>query len=202
MAHAARFRQVIIGAAMGAAGLIARAPEAGAQAQPGHVPGVHDHAATAFRIPESMQAEHAEIQTALASATMKSGQVGAAARELAALLHPHFVREEQIALPPLALLAPLSRGPATPEMRAVLPLTDSLRAELPRMLEEHKAIHAATMRLLAAARANHDSDVERLAEQLALHARSEEEMFYPAALLVGDVVRAQLGDAEHRRLPE
>lgn len=202
MAHAARLKRVTIGAAMGAAGLIAVAAQSGAQAQPGHVPGVHEHATTAFRIPESMQAEHQEIQTALASATMKSGEVGAAARELAALLHPHFVREEQIALPPLALLAPLSRGPATPGMRAVLPLTDSLRAELPRMLEEHKAIHAATMRLLTAARANRDSDVERLAEQLALHARSEEELFYPAALLVGDVVRAQLGDAEHRHSPE
>jgi hypothetical protein len=36
--------------------------------------------------------------------------------------------------------APLSRNEFTPEMRAVLPMTDSLRAELGRMLEEHKAI--------------------------------------------------------------
>jgi hypothetical protein len=106
---------------------------------------------------------------------------------------PAFEREEQIALPPLGLLAPLSRGEASPEMREVLPMTDSLRAELPRMLEEHVAIHAATTRLGEVARAEGDGEVAQLAEKLALHARFEEEMFYPAAVLVGDLVRARLG---------
>jgi hypothetical protein len=34
-----------------------------------------------------------------------------------------------------------------------------------------------------------NTDVEKLAQKLHLHARSEEGLFYPAALLVGDVVR-------------
>jgi hypothetical protein len=148
--------------------------------------------ATLIRIPESMRAEHEEIHEALVRATKVAGTVGAAARELAAVLHPHFVREEEIALPPLGLLAPLARGESGPEMRDVLPLTDSLRAELPRMLEEHKAIRAATIRLGGVARAEGNTAVERLAEQLTLHAQSEEELFYPAALLVGDLVRARM----------
>jgi hypothetical protein len=102
------------------------------------------------------------------------------------------VREEQIALPPLGLLQALARGEFTPEMRDVLPMTDSLRAELPRMLEEHKAIRAATERLGDAARAEKNAAVARLAEQLVMHARSEEEVFYPTAVLVGDVVRSRL----------
>jgi len=147
---------------------------------------------TVIRIPESMRAEHAEIHEELVRATRAPGRVGAAARELASVLHPHFVREEQIALPPLGLLAPLARGETTPEMREVLPLTDSLRAELPRMLEEHKAIRAATTRLGEVAVAEGDSAVARLADQLKMHAQSEEELFYPAALLVGDLVRARM----------
>ncbi len=75
-------------------------------------------------------------------------------------------------------------------MRDVLPMTDSLRAELPRMLEEHKTIRAATERLGEGARAEKNSKLARLAEQLMLHARSEEEVFYPA-VLVGDLVRAR-----------
>lgn len=145
-----------------------------------------------IRIPGSIRAEHEEIHTALVRATKAPGEVGKAARALAAVLHPHFVREEQIALPPLGLLAPLARGDVTPDMRAVLPMTDSLRAELRTMLEEHKAIHQATVHLEDVARAAGDSAVVRLAEQLALHARSEEEVFYPAALLVGEVVRQRL----------
>ncbi len=148
--------------------------------------------AVALRIPESMRVEHREIHDELTRATTASGAVGAAAPQLAAVLHPHFAREEQIALPPLALLAPLSRGEATAAMRAVLPLTDSLRAELPRMLREHAAIRAATVRMGEVARAHGDSAVARLAEKLALHARSEEELFYPAAVLVGDLVKARV----------
>ena len=144
-----------------------------------------------IRIPESMRVEHAEIHGELVRATKAPGLVGAAARELAAILHPHFVREEEIALPPLGLLAPLARGEMTPEMREVLTLTDALRAELPRMLEEHTAIRAATRQLGEVARAEGNTEVVHLAEKLAIHAQSEEELFYPAAVLVGDLVRAR-----------
>lgn len=158
----------------------------------------HMQTATQFEIPESMRIEHAEIHAELERATKLPGKVGDAARELAKILHPHFEREEQIALPPLALLAPLARGELTPEMREVLPMTDSLRAELPRMLEEHKAIRAATLRLGDAARAAGNHEVAELATKLGLHAQSEEEMFYPAAVLVGDLVRARLHAAPGR----
>jgi hypothetical protein len=60
------------------------------------------------------------------------------------------------------------------------------------MLEEHVAIHAATERLGEIARAEGDAVVARLAEKLTLHARSEEELYYPAAVLVGDLVRARM----------
>jgi hypothetical protein len=142
-------------------------------------------------IPGSMRAEHEEIHKALERATQAPGRVGEAARALAKVLQPHFEREEQIALPPLGLLAPLARGEFTREMLEVLPMTDSLRSELPRMLTEHTAIRTATARLEEIARAERDTPVMRLAERLARHAQSEEELFYPAAVLVGEIVRAR-----------
>jgi hypothetical protein len=84
-------------------------------------------------------------------------------------------------------------------MRAALPLTDSLRAELPRMMREHQAIHAATLHLEQVARAQGDAAAQRLAEQLVLHAQNEEQVMYPAALLVGDFVRAQVRPVGSRR---
>jgi hypothetical protein len=75
-------------------------------------------------IPQSLQTEHEEIHEALTNATRAPGRVGAAAKELAAVLHPHFEPENQIALPP--------------------------------------------------------------------HARTEEEVLYPAAILVGDIIRARM----------
>ena len=162
------------------------------QTKPGEAVMSHAHTTRqAIAIPESMRAEHGEIHAALERATHAPGRVGEAARSLAKVLHPHFVREEQIALPPLGLLAPLARGEFTPAMLAVLPMTDSLRAELPRMLQEHEAIRAATVKLGEVARAEGNAPVAQLAEHLALHAKSEEELFYPAAVLVGDAVRAR-----------
>ena len=127
-----------------------------------------------------------------AGLTRAPGRVGSAACELAAVLHPQFVREEQIALPPLALLAPLARGDASPSKRTALPMTDSPRAELPRRLEEHAAIRAATERLLEVAWAAGEARDAGVAEPLVLHARSEEDVLYPAAVLVGDLVRARV----------
>jgi hypothetical protein len=183
-----RLRRIFALALIGAATATPAAAGAQVKTHPeGHMPTV-----TQIQIPESMRAEHKEIHEELVRATKVEGKVGTAARELAAVLHPHFVREEEIALPPLGLLAPLARGESTADMREVLRMTDALRAELPRMLEEHKAISAATIRLRDVARAESNAAAERLADQLLLHARSEEELFYPAAILVGDVVRARI----------
>jgi iron-sulfur cluster repair protein YtfE (RIC family) len=148
---------------------------------------------SSIRIPASIKAEHEEIHSTLIAATKAPGRVGAAARELADVLHPHFVREEQIALPPLGLLAPLLAGDELPEsaVSEALSLTEALRAELPKMLGEHKAIRAAVEKLRLAARAERATKYEHLAEQLALHAQTEEEVLYPAATLVGDVLRAR-----------
>ncbi len=145
-----------------------------------------------IQIPESMRIEHAELHEALVQATRAAGRVGGAAREVARVLHPHFVREEQIALPPLGLLQALARGAVTPEMAAVLALTDSLKAELPQMLVEHGAIRAALETLAAVAQADGQTEIAQLAQKIMVHAKTEEEVNYPAAILVGEYVRLRL----------
>jgi hypothetical protein len=143
-------------------------------------------------IPRSLQTEHEELHQALTAATRAPGRVGAAARELAAVLDPHFERENQIALPPLGLLAPLAAGRTPAGLQEALAMTDALREELPRMLEEHERIRAATEKLRTAAREEKASVIEQFAEMLAAHAQTEEEILYPAAILVGDIIRARI----------
>jgi hypothetical protein len=171
----------------GAALLAATAP---AQ-QPGH--SAHHPQAEAsamLHTPQSIAIEHHELHDVLAGATREPGRLGAAATGLEAALAPHFKREEEIATPPLGLLGELARGPATAEMRAVLPMTDALEAELPRMLKEHDAIKAAAAAFRAAAVEARRDDYVRFADNLAAHARQEEEILYPAAILVGRYVKA------------
>jgi hypothetical protein len=107
------------------------------------------------------------------------------------VLGPHFKREDEIALPPLGLLAPLARGERPAGMSEALAMSDALRKELPRMLAEHKQIRAATEKLRDAAREDKATVHEQFAEELVRHAQSEEEVLYPAAILVGDIIRAR-----------
>jgi hypothetical protein len=141
-------------------------------------------------VPASLRDEHGELHGELAAATRVPGPVGEAARAVATLLHPHFVDEETFALPVLGLLAPLARGERVGDPAPVLAMTDRLEAELPRMLAEHRAITAALRELQRAARAAGDEKRAGLAEKIIAHARIEEEVMYPAAILVGRYLKA------------
>jgi hypothetical protein len=112
---------------------------------------------------------------------------------VAALLHPHFVKEEEYALPPLGLLATVAQGTVTPAMRPVLTMTDRLKRELPEMLAEHRSVVAVLEKLAEAGKAETRVDAERFAEKLRVHAETEEQVLYPAAILVGEYVKTRLG---------
>jgi hypothetical protein len=142
-----------------------------------------------FDIPTPLHQEHEALHDELRRATQADGEVGGAARELARLMHPHFVKEDEIAQPPLGLLGALARGESDAAFDDVLALTDRLEAELPAMLEEHRSIVDALQRLQAAAERAGRDDIVAFAKQLTQHARTEEEVMYPAARLVGRHVR-------------
>ena len=147
-----------------------------------------------FQTPAALKAEHDALHQDLSSATKAGGRTGEAAKEVARLMHPHFLKEEEFALPPLGLLPALSQGRVEPAMAAILALTDRLERELPQMLAEHKEITAALHRLSVAAEEEGKPDQLRFAQGLMAHARSEEEIAYPTALLIGRYVRAMLSE--------
>ena len=142
-----------------------------------------------MQTPASLATEHRELHEVLARASKEGGELGSAAEELERALAPHFRREEQIATPPLGLLPELARENATAEMRVVLPMTDALERELPQMLKEHDGIRTAAAKFRAAAEKAGRADYVRFSDELAAHARQEEEILYPAAILVGRYVK-------------
>lgn len=145
-----------------------------------------------FNIPQPLKLEHEELHAQLAKATKIGGQIGEAATAVAKLLHPHFVKEEEYALPPLGLLPLLAEGKLTPEMAPVLQMTDRTKAALQQMLEEHKTIVAALKNLAEVAKAEKQMEYVHFTEKLILHARTEEEVLYPATILIGEYVKLTL----------
>lgn len=170
----------------GLAALLSSAVGAQASSHAQHHPAVSQH--TPLETPPSIALEHRELHQTLEEAAKEKGALGAAARELEKALSPHFRREEEIATPPLSMLPALARSEPTTEMRSVIPLTQALERELPQMLREHELIRAAASRFRDAAKSNGRADYVRFSDELAAHARQEEEILYPAAILVGRYV--------------
>ncbi len=142
-----------------------------------------------LKTPTSLKHEHQELHAELVAATKAGGKTGAAAEAVALALHPHFVKEEEYAMPPLGLLAQMVKGEVPPDSGAVIAMTDKLKNDLTHMLHEHKTIVIQLHRLMEAAQSEKKDGYVHLAEKLILHAQTEEEVLYPAAILIGEYLK-------------
>ena len=77
-------------------------------------------------------------------------------------------------------------------MNEAVSLADTLKAEMPKMLSEHKAILAAITRLDEAARLEGKKQYQGLATMMKMHLDEEEQVYYPAAMLVGVYLHVKL----------
>ena len=146
-----------------------------------------------LKIPPSLKHEHGEMRASLEIATKAAGKSGEAAREVSRLLLPHFKKEEEYALPPLDALAVLAGGGLPEAPKAIIDKTDRLKIELAGMLKEHQAIAKALEDLYDAATADQRPELARFARKLLLHAQMEEQIYYPAALVIGDHLKLRTG---------
>ena len=153
-------------------------------------------------IPQPITAEHEELHEELVRATQAGGKVGPAAEEVARLLHQHFEAEEAYALPPLGYLAILAGEAPVGDVTEVLAMSRKLAAGLPQMLQEHGQIVAALKVLVQAATDDHTPEHLHFAEKLMLHAQTEEEILYPAAILVGKYLELTGARPDPSRQPE
>jgi hypothetical protein len=145
-----------------------------------------------FKTPQSLKAEHEELHAELARAEKAGGATGNTAEAVAKALHPHFLKEEEYALPPLGLLPALASGEISPDMKEAVTITDRLKADLGHMLWEHKEIVKALKSLTEAAEMEKKTEFAHFAEKLTLHARNEEEVLYPASILIGEYLKLKL----------
>ena len=111
------------------------------------------------------------------------------------MLSPHFQNEEAYALPPLSLLPYLVLGGKTPDLVVAVEMASQLRADLGKMLQEHKEMAIPLKVLTESTKEEGKVEHVRLAEKIMLHARTEEEVFYPASILVGEYLKLSGGKA-------
>jgi hemerythrin-like domain-containing protein len=154
-----------------------------------------------IKIPRALVEDHEEMFFRLQEAVDSGGKVGEAARKLLAVMKPHAENEEKFALPPLGLLPALINGGAEFEMADAVMLTETLRDEMPRMLSEHKAILDEVDQLADAARQEGKLQFLDLSTMMKRHVEEEEQVYYPAAELVGAFLKVKLAVVFARTFP-
>jgi len=147
-----------------------------------------------LQIPDSLKGEHDSLRARMKRAMREEGRTGEFARQVMQVMDGHMLREEKFALKPLGLLRVLGRGETPRDLADALEMVRGLKREMPQMIEEHRQISDLLRRLASAAQAEGKAEFVALAEELIVHAHLEEDVLYPAAMLVGEYAGLVLKD--------
>lgn len=142
-----------------------------------------------FQIPEPLQVNQNEMCVALERAAHSGGRTGKTARDLMKVLQPHLLKEEDDLLQTLGLLVPLAHNEFNAGMLGVLAKTQHLKARMFEIMREHVEIIDAAHKLLHAAHAEKKLSLVGFTERLMLRAWTDEVVFYPAAILIGEYLK-------------
>lgn len=120
------------------------------------------------------------------------GPMAHTARRAALIYLPHLEREENTLFPVLALAPELAQGHMSLEMAKMLPVISQLSARHDSMNIEHQWMLSAVDDLLRTAHRVKNTDFTGIAYTLKEHERIESEIAYPAAMMIGNVLREML----------
>ncbi len=147
-------------------------------------------------IAEALRIEHEEIRAALASASAEPGPIGKAAKRVARICLPHFEQEERIVFPIFGLLNRLASDDMRPEMADLLPQIGGFCAA--HLGKRHQSFDAAIEALLQVTRAEEGGKFAAIANLLQVHERLENELVYPAVILIGKYLHKSLAQSSAR----
>jgi hypothetical protein len=101
----------------------------------------------------------------------------------------HFERENELALPVIGVAREVAKGKVPSDPSEALKLCDNFKAEYGAMLKEHVDIVKALGALEKAARRAKKRGTIEFTRKLKLHAQTEEDLTYPAVLMVGKLLK-------------
>jgi hemerythrin superfamily protein len=145
-----------------------------------------------LQTPEPLRDEHQAFRDELLRAIKTGGELGNIAKQIDQILNPHFRIEEEFAFPPLALMVPLSRGKIDPDMKDALGIIDRLKDELPKLTDDHLQIILKLKEFDDAVKIEKKVEFAQFSQKLIHHARAEEGILYPAAILIGEYLSPKL----------
>lgn len=141
------------------------------------------------KIPKAIQHGHEHLCEELKNIMIKGGEIGEKAKILDEYMSYHFKKEEEYALPPLGLLLALSEGDWELDPKEAIKMSDTLHEKLEEMTKEHVHILKLLKDLEVVANKEDDIWAKHFIKNLRLHAELEDQVLYPATLLIGDYLK-------------
>lgn len=140
-------------------------------------------------VPSSIKKEHEYLLDKIHKITLFQDSTGHAAVKLNDLMQHHFNEEEDYVLPPLGLLPLLASGKLPEQSKAVILLCEKLKSQLSHLSAEHQLIKAFMDELKKAATNENHLEIIEFEKELQKHANTEEEVFFPTAILIGEYLK-------------
>lgn len=140
-------------------------------------------------VPSSIQKEHENLLNRIHMLTLLEDSTGLAARKLHNLMQHHFTEEEDFVLPQLGLLPLLASGKLPDQSKEVIQLSEKLKSHLSHLSVEHQLIKAYVDELKQVATKENLLEIIEFEKELQKHADTEEEVFFPSAVLIGEYLK-------------
>lgn len=141
------------------------------------------------QVPSSIKKEHEYLLDKIHKITLFQDSTGRTAIKLYDLMQHHFTEEEDYVLPPLGILPLLASGTLPEERNEVIQLCEKLKSQLSHLSAEHQLIKAFVDELIQSDTTENHPGIIEFEKELQKHANTEEEVFFPAAILIGEYLK-------------
>lgn len=141
------------------------------------------------KMPTALEHGHQQLFEEIQEIIAIGGRIGETADSLNINMTPHFKKEEDYALPPLGFLLAISEGRWELDKNEAIKMADKLEEKLSEMTEEHREIERYLNELKKIAEEEKNAQTLSFVKNLTLHIELEDEVLYPATILVGNYLK-------------
>lgn len=140
-------------------------------------------------MPSSIKKTHEYLLEQIHKITSYKDSSGRAAIKIEELMHHHFKEEEDVVLPLLGLLSSLANDQMPEQIKNIILLSEKVRPLMNHLSAEHQLIKAYLEELKQASDSEHRPEILEFEKEVSKHAISEEEVYFPAAILIGEYLK-------------
>lgn len=142
-----------------------------------------------LKVPKAIIHGHANIILELNEVLAIGGEIAEKAKQLRAAMVPHFKKEEDYALPPLGLLLAFTDENWEINAEEAINMAQNLELRLAEMKHDHSHIVDILNELKSLGEKEHNRVVKMFVKTLTLHIEMEDEVLYPATILIGNYLK-------------